>query len=145
MSDITDRAKIEVFFTNHSLRRSGISRLFQAGVDRKLVKESTGHSSDAVDKYQITSDKQLEDISSIISGENKAKVKVKEMVKNEESACDLEVSVMNKTAGNNQGCTCMKSNVKFIETEEVGKLLSDILHSKKAKRTNVKLQIEFDD
>ena len=43
------------------------------------------------------------------------------MVKNEESACNLEVSVINKTAGNNQGCTCMKSNVKFIETEEVGK------------------------
>ena len=36
-------AKIEGFFTNHSLRRSGGTRLFNAGIDRKLVKEATGH------------------------------------------------------------------------------------------------------
>ena len=48
-------AKLDGYFTNHSLCRSSTTRLFQAGVDHKLVKEFTGHSSDAVDKYQITS------------------------------------------------------------------------------------------
>ena len=56
-------AKLDGFFTNHSLRRSGTTRLFQAGVDRKLVKEYTGHTSDAVDKYQITSAGQREALS----------------------------------------------------------------------------------
>ena len=36
-------AKLDGFFTNHSLRRSGTTRLFNNGVDRKLVKEFTGH------------------------------------------------------------------------------------------------------
>ena len=51
-------ANIEGYFTNHSARRTGGTHLFRAGVDRKLVKEATGHSSDAADKYQITSDEQ---------------------------------------------------------------------------------------
>ena len=49
-------ANLDGFFTNHSLRHSGTSRLFQNGVDRKLVKEYIGHVSDAVDCYQVTSD-----------------------------------------------------------------------------------------
>ena len=48
-------AELDGYFTNHSLRRSGTTRLFQAGVERKIVKEYTGHTSDAVDQYQITS------------------------------------------------------------------------------------------
>ena len=51
-------AELDGYFTNHSLHRSGTSRLFQAGIDRKIVKEYTGHVSDAVDKYQITSAEQ---------------------------------------------------------------------------------------
>ena len=58
--------QIDGFFTNHSLRRSGGTRLFRAGVDRKIVKEITGHRSDAVDAYQITSDEQREMCSKII-------------------------------------------------------------------------------
>ena len=41
-----NNAKLNGFFTNHSLRCSGTTRLFQNGIDRKLVKESTGHTSD---------------------------------------------------------------------------------------------------
>ena len=47
--------EIERYFTYHSTRHTGSTQLFQAGVDRKLVKEITGHRSGAVDKYQITS------------------------------------------------------------------------------------------
>ena len=56
-------AKLDGFFTNHSLRRTGTTRLFQKGVDRKLIKEFTGHTSDAVDNYQVTSDAQREEMS----------------------------------------------------------------------------------
>ena len=65
-----DAAKIPGFFTNHSLRHSGGTRLFQAGVDRKLVKEATGHKSDAEDKYQITQETQRRMISSVIQSKD---------------------------------------------------------------------------
>ena len=60
-------AKIDGYFTNHSLRRSVPTHLFQAGVERKLVKEVTGHRSDALDCYQITTNDQRRNISSIIA------------------------------------------------------------------------------
>ena len=60
--------KLDAFFSNHSLRRSRTTRLFQAGVDRKIVKEYTGHRSDVVDQYQVTSDKQRQELSSILQG-----------------------------------------------------------------------------
>ena len=44
----------ETFYSHHSLRRTSTTRLFQAGVDRKIIKEFTGHVSDALDKYQMT-------------------------------------------------------------------------------------------
>ena len=53
------------FYTNHSLRRTSATRLFQTGVEHKLVKEVTGHTSDAIDKYQITSDEQRETVSKV--------------------------------------------------------------------------------
>ena len=59
-------ANLGGFVTGHSLRRSGITRLFQAGVDRKLIKEMSGHKSDAVDCYAVTSDQQRKDLSRIL-------------------------------------------------------------------------------
>ena len=57
------------YFTNHSLRRTCATRLFQAGENVKIVKEFTGHISDAVHKYQQTSDQQRMKASSIIQGD----------------------------------------------------------------------------
>ena len=59
-------AEIEGYFTNHSARHTGGTRLFQAGVERKLVKEMTGHTSDAVDKYQKTSHEQIKMMSEVL-------------------------------------------------------------------------------
>ena len=63
---LMEAAEIQGFFTNHSLRFSGGTRLFNAGIDWKLVKEITGHVSDAVDAYQITSEEQQRNISAIL-------------------------------------------------------------------------------
>ena len=52
-----------------SLHRISTTRLFQTGVDRKLVPEFTEHVSDAVDKYQLTSEGQREDMSKILKGD----------------------------------------------------------------------------
>ena len=63
-------AGLDGFFTNHSLRRTAATRLFRAGESVKLIKEVTGHISDAVEKYQMTSNEQRMRIRSIIQGKN---------------------------------------------------------------------------
>ena len=59
----------EGFFTKHSLRKTGTIRLFRQAADQKIVNEFTGHSRDAVDAYQITSDEEKKEISKIIARE----------------------------------------------------------------------------
>ena len=51
--------------------------MFQAGVQRKLVKETTGHWSDAVDNYQIMSSLQRKAMNNIIA--NKTATEVREV------------------------------------------------------------------
>ena len=58
VGEMLKNAGLDGYFTNHSLRRTCATQLFQAGQDVKLVKEITGHVSDSVYKYQITSDAQ---------------------------------------------------------------------------------------
>ena len=66
-------AGLDGYFTNHLLRRTCATRLFQAGQNVKIVKEITGHISDAVHKYQTTSDQQRMGASSVIQGDLKPK------------------------------------------------------------------------
>ena len=67
MKDVLRNAKLDGFFTNHSLHRTGTSQLFQAGIDKKLVKDYSGHRSDAPDQYQIISEQQKETISKVLT------------------------------------------------------------------------------
>ena len=88
---------------NHSLHRTGTTRLFRVGVDRKLVKEFTGHSSDAVDAYLTTSHEQREKLCNIISGEN---VQESEGSRNRNETCNFKVTVGEANA--NLSCSCNK-------------------------------------
>ena len=45
----------------------GVPNSFRQGIDGKLVKEVTGHTSNAVDKYQMTSHEQRHRMSEILS------------------------------------------------------------------------------
>ena len=74
IGELLKNVKLDGYFTNHSLRWSGTTRLFQEGVDRKLIKEYTGHHLDAVDAYAITSEQQREELSKIIQLENRNKL-----------------------------------------------------------------------
>ena len=51
VGEMLKNTKLDGFFSNHSLRRTGISHLFQAGVPQKLIKEYSGHRSEALDRY----------------------------------------------------------------------------------------------
>ena len=67
MGKMMAEAGYDGFYSGHSLRITGSTRLFQAGVQRKIVKECTGHRSDVVDQYQITSEAQKEMVSKILA------------------------------------------------------------------------------
>lgn len=54
--------------TNHSLRATAASRLYQHNVDEQLIQERTGHCSDSVRSYKRTDSKQLHEISEILYG-----------------------------------------------------------------------------
>ncbi len=47
-------------FTNHSLRVSVATRMFGSGIEEQIVKERTGHRSDAVRAYKCTAEHLLE-------------------------------------------------------------------------------------
>ena len=66
-------AGLDGYLTNHSLRCTCATRLFQAGESTKLVKEVTGHVLDAVEKYQETSEEQRMRVSNIIHGDVEVK------------------------------------------------------------------------
>lgn len=61
-------AGFEEHFTNHSLRATAATRLFQADVDEQLICETTGHRSTAVRSYKRTNDHLKEKLSHIVQG-----------------------------------------------------------------------------
>ena len=54
--------------SNHSLRASAASRLYQNKVDEQLIMETTGHRSNAVRSYKRTSNGQMRDVSKVLYG-----------------------------------------------------------------------------
>ena len=61
-------AGIQGFRTNHSLRATAATRLYQAGVDEQLIMETTGHRSlEGVRSYKRTSDDQKQVLSDILN------------------------------------------------------------------------------
>ena len=61
-------AGIQGFRTNHSLRATAATRLYQAGVDEQLIMETTGHRSlEGVRSYKRTSENQKEVLSDVLN------------------------------------------------------------------------------
>ena len=69
VAEMTKKAGIEGKITNHSLRASSASCLYNCNVDKQLICEVTGHRSNAVRAYKRTSDDQCKNISSILYGQ----------------------------------------------------------------------------
>ena len=128
---LMDRAKIAGFFTNHSLRHSGGTRLFRAGVDHKLIKKVTGHRSDAVDSYQITSIEQKM-MSNVLKGKNKSESQaIVEKVEDKEREGHVQHQVCK--------CECGEVNKENV-AEVIAKIIGE---SSKKGKTVIKLEIEI--
>ena len=139
VKDMLKAAELDGYFTNHSLRRTSTSRLFQAGVDRKLIKEFTGHHSDAVDQYQITSEKQRETISNIIEGPSTGIVDQEHDKVRDSNAVSLPPS---DQSDNISKCSCGKIT-NNCKPSNNGNIMNSIVNQKKGGKTIVKFEIEF--
>ena len=137
ISTLAENAGLQGFFTNHSLRCTGITRLFQAGVDRKLVKEFSGHSSDAVDAYQITSDAQRKQISSVIAGESDTKSTEKQ-VKSTDLAIEMNVDLCSDE------CYCGKLESNKKEIDDITVMMKKMLRLNTGKKTKITISMEFE-
>ena len=135
MSESAKKANIQGFFTNHSLKHSGTTRLFQAGLDKKLIKEFTGHRSDAVDLYQETSDKQRQEISAIIAGQDVIKSSEVNVQNELNDKCEVEVTVDEKSDKGKIGCSWPRCEMLVSDANQIGKFITEIIE---------KLQIEID-
>ena len=63
-----NKSGVRGHFTNHSLRATAVSRLFQEGVAEKLIRGVTGHRSEALNSYKRVADKQHVEVSKIVQG-----------------------------------------------------------------------------
>ena len=69
VKEICEKGGIDGYFTNHSLRSSSATRMYQGGVDEQVIQEVTGHRSLAVRSYKRTCNEQKCRASQIVSGE----------------------------------------------------------------------------
>ena len=140
---LMEEAGIEGFYTNHSARYTGGMRLFRAGVQRKLVKETTGHRSDVVDKYQITSDAQREQMSEIMC--NDVENNVKEVRDTSVVEQNVKETTENKAKVSKVNLSNGVSNSEVdVDSENIGVLITKLLeNAKKAGKNTIKIQIEI--
>ena len=148
VGSILKKSGLDGFFTNHSLRRTCATRLFQAGQSVKIVKEITGHVSDAVHKYQTTSDEQRMAVSKIIQGdvcekklseapEMEVVEQPKELSNDEKfklKPLKLPVIVHNPQA---------ESDVTEKSNEDVGSIIQKAIKAVGARKAKLKIEVEL--
>ena len=68
MAQLCSAASIKGYRTNHSLRATAATRLYNAGVDEQMIMETTGHRSlEGVRSYKRTSECQKKSVSDILN------------------------------------------------------------------------------
>ena len=138
-------AEIDGYFTNHSLRRTSSTRMFQGGIDRKIVKEVTGHRSDALDKYQVTLVQQKQAVSEIIANPPNASNVASNESDNEEQEIPKKVENISVKStislDGNDGCTCQKTLKS--DRNSLSEMV-DALVNNCTRKGNTKIKIEID-
>ena len=138
MQEICKKAKVEGFITNHSLCHTGTTKFFVKGVDRKLIKEFTGHVSDAVDAYAIISDEQRQAISNILTNsKTPSKAKIAEN--------ELQVSVSEVQGAGGLGCQCNAKKLQVDDCDKIGTMVNSLLKSRKGCKATIKIEIAFNE
>ena len=117
--------------------------LFQAGV----VREITGHVSDALNKYQETSNAQKCEVGLVLNPSSKESEspKAKKVKQTPVSPIpSLEMSVTDKSEKvSGYQCECLKNKFNLDKANELGAMINDIVSKRKGGKAKIKLEIEF--
>ncbi len=73
VKELTKQAGLVGHYTNHSLQSTAATRMYNQGLDEQVIKEVTGHKSDAVQAYKRMSDNLLKAASNVIGGKSEPK------------------------------------------------------------------------
>ena len=112
MQKIMQQGGIEGYFRNHSLRKATATRLFEQGVDPQLIKEATGHKSDAVMLYKKSNLKMKEKLSDMLNG----------LPAEMQTLRDREQIMLSQNKSGNSTSTISKADIVEKEVKEVGKV-----------------------
>ncbi len=74
VKELTKQAGLVGHYTNHSLRSTAVTRMYNQGLDKQVIKEVTGHKSDTIRTYKRTSDNLLKTASNVIGGQGDEQV-----------------------------------------------------------------------
>ena len=72
--------------TPHCLRVTCVSKLFNSGVEEKLIRERTGHRSNALLAYEKTSEKKVSHVSALLGAETKTENKEEKLTDTKKKA-----------------------------------------------------------
>ena len=109
-----------------------------AGVPTKIIKECTGHRSDAVNKYQVTSTSQKEAFSKIVSGKHLPSATVS--APPDTSFVNVTSSISNTT---NDKKVASGDGCKQCGQNNMGNIVSDILKCvSESGKAKIKIEIE---
>ncbi len=119
---LTKAAGLQGNFTNHSLRASCATRLYQSGEDKQIIKCITGHRSDAgVRSYKRVSDQLLTSANKKICGEG-VSLEVPKKKKNRPATCTVSkapnspLATVNLVSSDDSEIECVKVVKKKSET-----------------------------
>ena len=121
-------------FTNHSLRATSASHMYQNNVPEQVIKEVTGHRSDCVRIYKHTTDEIRENASSKIAGE-----KPKEITKSNVECEVKQVSNETKSVGDKKITElreCEKQSLSVLQM--VRNVVKTWMELRKKKTNNIK-------
>ena len=111
---------------------------------KKFVKEFTGHTFDAIDKYQVTSRDQRSEMSKVIQCEDQESVDF-DVSKKPDKCIELSVCNIDKKGEVGMSCECKKSNGQVTESDQISHMISQLVSSSRAGKAKIKIEIEFSD
>ncbi len=85
VKNLAQKAGLEGNFSNHSLRATCATRLFEVGVDEQLIKNVTGHHSDSVRDYKRANPKLVSEAQKKVCAQKPAETVVKSAHKSPET------------------------------------------------------------
>ena len=112
--------------------------MFQAGVPKKIIKEITGHRSDALDKYAMTSEEQKEYASNVLAGSHKSNTSNNS---NENTSGEsIQVCVKGQTdeASKSLLCDCKKNTSTIEDKGQIVDLVQSLMTARKGEKAKLK-------